>query len=229
MTRNSFYFFALLALFAIPAFWPSYLSRIGAEPQIRVHLHGAVMAAWLLLLIAQAFLIRSGRRTVHRALGKVSYVLAPLIVLAMLTLGHYRIQESKGELPADFLYFFYVQWALLSLFVISYALAIYNRKTPQVHARFMACTALAVFDPIFARLIYNNLGIDIPLTQVLTYGFVDGVLLLLSIVDWRRGFRPPVFPAMLVLFVVAELPTFFVYKLPAWREFTLWYGGLPIP
>jgi len=121
------------------------------------------------------------------------------------------------------------QLALLGLFTISYVMAIHNRNTPQVHARYMACTALAVFDPIFARLFFNNFGIDIPLSQVLTYGFVDGALLLLSISDWRRGFRPRVFPTMLGLFVVAELPTFFVYKLPAWRQFALWYGGLPIP
>ena len=103
--RNSVYFFGAPALFAIAAFWPSYPSRIAAVEELHVHAHGVVMASWLLMLIAQAFLIRTDRRPTHRPNGKVSYVLAPLVVLSPLSLMHLRLADS-GEAPSrDLLYF----------------------------------------------------------------------------------------------------------------------------
>jgi len=229
MIRNSVYFFTLLALFAIAAFWPSYLSRATSIPEVRVHLHGAVMALWDAMLITQAFLIRNGARPTHRLIGKASYVLAPLIVLSTLALAHLRLHEAGDDPPVDLLYFVYVQLAMLSLFVLAYVLAIKHRKTPQLHARYMACTALALFDPIFARLLYNHLGIDFPLAQVITYTAMDAILLGLALWDWRHDRRPSVYPAMLGIFVLVQLPTFFLYKLPVWRKVAVWYGSLPIP
>jgi len=219
----------LLALFAIAAFWPSYLSRATSIPEVRVHLHGAVMALWVAMLITQAFLIRNGARPTHRLIGKASYVLAPLIVLSTLALAHLRLHEAGDDPPVDLLYFVYVQLAMLSLFVLAYVLAIKHRKTPQLHARYMACTALALFDPIFARLLYNHLGIDFPLAQVITYTAMDAILLGLALWDWRHDRRPSVYPAMLGIFVLVQLPTFFLYKLPVWRKVAVWYGSLPIP
>lgn len=227
--RNSFAWFGVLALFAIAGFWPSYVSRIAAESELRVHIHGAVMFSWLLLLTTQALLIRTGHRAWHRSLGKVSYVLVPLIVLSTLSLSHFRVRESGGEPSVDLLYFLYVQLALLGLFVLSWSLAIYHRRAPQLHARYMACTALAVVDPILARLLNTHLGVDFPTAQFMTYGFVDAVLLWLIAADWRRGPRVSVYPAMLCVFVMVEIPTFFWYKLPAWKSLALWYGRLPMP
>ena len=226
--RNSVYFFGALALFAIAAFWPTYLSRIAAVDELHVHAHGVVLALWLLMLITQAFLIRTNRRPIHKLLGKASYVLAPLVVLSTLSLAHLRLAESGEAVSSDLLYFLYVQFGLLGLFAFAYSLAIYHRKSPQVHARYMACTALTLIDPIFARLFYAHLGVDFPLSQVLTYGLIDVILACLAVWDRRHG-RPPDFLKMLPVFVVEQIPTFFVYTLPSWRTFAIWYGGLPLP
>ena len=225
--RNSVYFFAALAVFAIAAFWPSYLSRISAVTEGHVHAHGAVMASWLAMLIAQAFLIRSNRRPMHRLLGKASYVLAPLVVLSTLSLAHMRLAEAGQAPSVDLLYFLYVQFSLLGLFLLCYSLATYHRKSPQVHARYMACTALTLIDPIFARIDYAWFGIDFPLAQMLTYGMIYSFLVGLAIWDWKHR-RPAVFLRMLPIFVIVQLPTFFVYKLPAWQTFAVWYGSLPL-
>lgn len=44
------------------------------------HVHGIAMLLWVLLLMMQSWLIRSGRRTGHRFLGRSSLILAPVIV-----------------------------------------------------------------------------------------------------------------------------------------------------
>lgn len=229
MIRSSVYYFAALGLLAIAGFWPSYLSRVNQETNLHVHLYGVAMALWCLMLITQGYLIRSDYRPAHRLVGTFSLILVPLIVSSTLSLAHFRVQEAGKDPSTEILYFLYVQLSLLVVFVLAYVLAIVNRHTPSIHAGYMVCTALTLVDPIFARLLYNHLGIMPPLLQVLTYAFID--LILLWLIVWGRKQPRPVtlFPAMLSVFVVAQILTFFLFKMPAWHVFAVWYGSLPIP
>src|SRR5688572_12416241 len=73
--------FAAFTLAMILAFWPSYFSRLAEQPSPHHHAHGLAMTLWLGLLVTQAALMRSGRKTLHRQLGLVSYALVPVIVV----------------------------------------------------------------------------------------------------------------------------------------------------
>lgn len=55
----------------------------GARPPfpLIVHVHAVLMASFLLLLLAQATLMATGRRELHQQLGRVAMVLVPAIVL----------------------------------------------------------------------------------------------------------------------------------------------------
>src|SRR5947209_7884804 len=92
--RRSAPFFGALLLLAIPAFWPTYFSPPRYEADWHVHVHGIALFTWSVLLIVQPWLVRSGRLALHRRLGKVSYVLAPVIVLSTVLLARYRMHES---------------------------------------------------------------------------------------------------------------------------------------
>jgi hypothetical protein len=229
MIRNGVYFFAALGLFAIAGFWPSYVSRVHQETNLHVHLHGVAMALWCLMLITQGYLIRSDYRPAHRLVGTFSFILVPLIVFSTLSLAHFRVQEAGKDPSTELLYFLYVQLSLLVVFVVAYVLAIANRRTPSIHSGYMVCTALTLVDPVFARLLNNHFGVTPPLMQLLTYAFID--LILLWLIVWGRRQPRPVtlFPAMLAVFVAAQIPTFFLFKTPAWHAFATWYGSLPIP
>ena len=229
MYRSAVFFFVLLALFAVAGFWPSYLSRLGEVREFRVHYHGIATALWILLLITQAYLMRSGHREMHRRTGRISFVLAPLVVFSILTLAHVRLRDSGAAPSEELLYFFYVQLMLSVLFALAYGLAILHRRDPQRHARYMICTALTPIDPIFARLFYVHLGIDRPLGQFLTFAIIDLILVALIWWDWRNRRRLIVFPAMLAVFVAAQVPTFFFYRQAWWQAFAVWYGQIPIP
>lgn len=223
--RAVFYFLGLLAL-AAAGFWPSYLGAPRFEGDWHVHFHGVAMFAWMGLLIAQAWLVRARRLSVHRTLGRVSYGLVPLVVLSTLLLAHYRMRQG---LSVDLLYFFYVQLSLLAVFVASYAMAIANRRRPAIHARYMICTALTLVDPIVARILAFSMGVGFPAMQVATYAAVDAVLLVLIASDLRRRQQPRVYPAMLAVFVATQLPTFFLYRTAAWRAFVEGFAALPLP
>lgn len=79
--------FAGLLLVALVAFWPTYLSRLGISSGY-THLHAVLATAWLSLLIAQPLLVRRRKLDRHRALGRLSYALAPAVVVSVLLLAH---------------------------------------------------------------------------------------------------------------------------------------------
>lgn len=223
--RAVFYFLGLLLL-AAAGFWPTYLAAPRVEGDWHVHLHGVAMFCWMGLLIAQAGLVRARRLSTHRALGRVSFGLVPVIVVSTLLLAHYRMRQG---LNVDLLYFFYVQVSLLAVFVASYALAIANRRRPAIHARYMVCAALTLVDPIVARILAFSVGAGFPAMQVATYCAVDAILLALIARDVRRQQEPHVYPVMLAVFIATQLPTFFLYRTGAWRALVESFAAMPLP
>ena len=227
MQRVTVYYFTALLALALAAFWQTYFFPPKHEGDWHVHLHGVAMFAWVVLMIAQAWLVRTRRLRIHRALGKVSYGLVPLLVLSTVLLAHYRLRtQGPGD---ELLYFLAVQLGLLVVLVVAYALAMANRRQPALHARYMVCVALTLVDPIVARLLYFTFGSAPPLMQVATYGMVDAILLALIAADLRANQRPRVYPAMLALFVAAQLPTFVAPGTAAWRGFAQAFAALPLP
>jgi hypothetical protein len=146
-TNSASYFIGLL-LVAVVAFWPSYLSTLSTASGY-THLHAVTAATWMLMLVVQPLAIRNRQLGWHRALGRASYAVAPLVVISMVLLAHSKMPNAPAsELPG-----FYVPLSLAGLFALSYVLAIINRRTIALHARFMVCTALTLIDPVGVRLL----------------------------------------------------------------------------
>jgi hypothetical protein len=226
MYRASPFWFLALLLATLPAFWVTYFFPRRYETDWHVHLHGLVMFLWLLLLLTQATLARFHAYGWHRALGRSSYGLVPLVVVSTLLLAHYRMRQG---LNAELVYFFAVQVGLLVQFVIAYGGAMLNRRTPAVHARFMACTGLALVDPILARVLAIHFGVEPPLLQVMTYGFIDLLLVALILRDRLHATYTHVYQGMLLVFVVTQAPTFFAAESKPWLALTQAFARLPLP
>ncbi len=70
-------------------------------PPLIIHAHALAMASWLILLATQASLVAANKRHIHRRLGMVSVILAPTIVILMISLafplpGH-RLPMKSGS------------------------------------------------------------------------------------------------------------------------------------
>ncbi len=224
--RNSAPYFAALMALAIPAFWPAYLYVDKVERDWHVHVHGIALLLWGALLVAQPFLIWRGKWSLHRALGKVSFVLAPVVVVSTVLLAHHRLRQSINPEQA---YFFYLQLGLIALFALAYVQAIRQRRVPALHARYMICTGLTMFDPIVARLLFFYFGVGFPQVQLITYAIIDAILLYLWKRDRDAGKGIAVFPGMLAAFVTMQVPTFFLFKTAAWLSFTKAFAAVPLP
>ena len=227
MARNVVFFFAAFLAAAFVGFWPTYFTRIGAIASWRVHAHGLLMLGWCLLLIAQAWLIRDRRGSLHRSLGKLSFLLAPLIVISSVAVEHGSLLRSTGKNVPESLFFAYLTTALVLIFALAFTLAIVYRRTAALHMRYMICTPLAMFDPVFARILDVRLGIGYPTGQLITFAVIDAILLWLCYLDRNTPYRA--FQRMLAAFVAVQIPAFFIYKTTWWPNIVAWFVALPIP
>jgi hypothetical protein len=217
-------YFVGLFLLALVAFWPSYLST-PATATVYMHFHAVTATTWMLMLVVQPFAIRQRRLGWHRAMGRASYAIAPVVVIGMVLLAHSRTRAvPPAELPG-----FYVPLSLAALFAFSYTLAIVNRRRTAWHARFMVCTALTLIDPVVVRLLYWAYATPGFRYQWITFPLTDLVFLVLISRQRHSRTARSVFPAMLLIFAIAQLVFLLdLYQVTPWQAFMRWFAALPL-
>lgn len=221
--------FAGLLAVAVFTFWPSYVSLPPAASSPYIHFHAVVATAWMLLLVGQPMLMRTGRLRAHRALGKTAWVLGPLFIVAVVLLAHYRITTVPAEAYPLQTYILWLQMSLGGLFALCWVLAMVNRRRMALHARFMICTGLTLIDPVVIRL-WNWIGFDPDVNyQWYTFGLTDLVFVALIWLERKSPTGRWVFPTMLGVFVLAQIPALFGLTGQAWWQgFARWYAALPL-
>jgi len=227
--------FAGFTMAMLVAFWPSYFSRLADQPSVHHHAHGLAMTAWLGLLIAQASLMRSGSRALHRRLGLLSYLLVPIIVVVTLRFVHYTVREVP-ELGDYGLFFLALVVMTLVTFVTLFALAMIYRTQPALHARFMVSTLFPLFPPVtdrlFARFTPSVIGWmprigGAPILQCAGFAIADTILVGLAIWDWRVNGRR-VFLIALAIVVAGQAAILNLHRVEFWQAFGPWFVGLPL-
>lgn len=227
--RSGYVVGALLAL-ALLAFWPSYVAKLPGDFDRYTHLHVVVMLAWFGLLFAQPLLIRTGRRAVHRALGRASYALVVGIVGTTLLLTHVRMAAMPPEQLDDVAHFFVLPFSMMALFVFAYALAIVHRDTIALHARYMLGTCVALVDPVVGRIVVR---IDPHISDdrypaLASYAVVASVLVLLIVLERNARSGRRAFPILLAAATVAWAGFFTWARTASWQDFVRWFAGLPL-
>jgi|SRR5688572_28333738 hypothetical protein len=126
------------------------------------HFHGMMMMAWLLMLLVQPLLILKGKIKLHRRIGSLSYVLAPLVLLSIYLViqSRYDIYLAKGGQTKAVISWISINFRLMVFFAVLYFLAMYYRKSPRLHARFMCGTALLLIAPALVRVLISYFEIS---------------------------------------------------------------------
>jgi len=232
--QKSYLYFIVFFLFALAAFWLTYFTRLGDQENYRLHTHGASLILWCLMLIIQPYLIRTKRFELHKLIGKMSYVLVPVLIFTTVDLLKFRL---TGLLALGVMDFFFVALVLNALvaFLILYGLAIFFRARPTIHARYMLCTALPMVTPITDRIIHIYFSFLVPylptiegnpIAPVAGFVLVDLLLLGLIVWDWRSHKRWNVFPVALLVLLVYHFSVLNFYKFEFWQAFSRWFVAL---
>lgn len=236
LNRRVFVAFIIFLFAAITAFWPGYFGRIFAPLDTHLHRHGIAMILWCMMLITQAILIRKRQFTIHRWVGYSSYVLVPIMAFTAFDLVNHLFYGAT-RLAVGHYYFIALSVNAIFAFLILYGLAIYFRKQPLIHARFMVVTVLPLVSPITDRLIYRFFRLLIPYAPKIAgspvvpfFGFViaDLILVGLSIWDWKSNKRWIVFPIALVILLLYHFSVMNFYQFTFWKNFCYWFVALPM-
>ena len=218
----------LLFALSIIAFWPVYFSKLG-QVRFTLHLHSILAILWILLLITQSWLAKNLAFSRHKLVGKLTYIVAPLFILFSFILFHdFMNSDTTFSKQLGPRITFYDMSGML-YFTAAYILAVtVYKKKMQIHARLMISTIILMMFPVVSRvfLFYADFGMGPVQILELTIYIVDALVLLLIIMDWRKGKIYPVFP---ILFAVSIFQHFgFVYSdnWVAWRNFLDWFSSL---
>jgi len=223
---NSWIF--IIGLFAVSSvvFCPRYYSRL-SDASFYLHLHAITAILWFALLIAQPLLIKKRNFELHRLLGKLSYPVAAMIVISVILLAHSRIAVTPEEYFVRRSHAIYLQLSLALVFAVTYAFAIWYRKTRDIHARLMVATVFTFIDPVFDRFISMYMLFITIRGEWLTFGFINLILISLAITDRNQPRVRWVFPGLLFLYLIIEMPIFFqLTGMGWWQSFAAWFASL---
>jgi hypothetical protein len=191
--RNLGYFLLALLPIFVAGFWIPYLSQIPAfDPSITppVHLHAALLFAWIVLLVVQPLAIRYKAFSAHRYLGKASYVVMALIVpftLAMIWKEyHEKLSDGKSigfALQAEF-----ISAAQLVITLAMYILAIVRIQKHDVpaHMRYMICIALFLLPAGLSRTLGYWSNMRQVTSQTVSLAVIEACLAALIAFDIRH-------------------------------------------
>lgn len=236
--RNSGYWFLLLIPLVLVGFYPTYFAVLLRPTPSIIHLHFTFMAIWVTMLIVQPFLYKYKKLSLHATIGKISYVIVPLLLITayfMIRFSYYRFindmnqKISAGALQADHhqvlkeaanyeaIAFLYFMW-LGTL----YTLAVINRRPSAVHARYMVAAALTMLGPTVDRIVYNAtkaeyLGGIIP-TECVSFLIEDCILAFLLWKDYKNNRPAKTLMVSLTIFVLGQVIYFLVKKTDTWQH-----------
>jgi hypothetical protein len=223
-------FGAALGLISVAAFWKPYFSHPTRIHEPYVHAHVFFVVLWMAALVAQPLLIRARRLHLHRAIGRASFALAPLVGISALLLAHSRFSRMDDATLARSVSTLYLPVMSTTAFLISYALALAFRRYWAAHAAFMLGTALALVEPIAVRLIffYTSAGEVHWIYEVIGIALV-GTMLTILIVLCRNVPRARIaLVALLVLFGTLWAGWFTLARTQGWALFARWFVDLPL-
>ena len=230
MTKIASIILVLSAPLVVAAFWPLYLSRPFAAADPYTHFHALTGTLWFLLLIAQPLSVRYRRLALHRALGRCSYVLAPLFVIAGVLLSHHRLASMSDETFAAEGYSHYLPFYASAVFAGAYALGLRYRRVPKAHGRFMLLTAMPLVDPVIGRVLFFYFP-PLPspwLYQAVTFSLATAAAGLLVFSYRAQPAARRALATYFSLLVVLELGWFTIALTSPWLYVVAWFRGLPL-
>lgn len=218
------YAFIALLLICLLGFYPTYISKFPEMVGFTSahHFHGLMALLWILLLIVQPFLIRAKKYELHRQLGKLGYVIMPLLVVSLFFVAKATYLRNIKTMPeVEALAILPNGTVEIFDFSILFILAMFYRKNTAYHLRFMASTGLMMVGPGLGRMMVSA-GLPFPVVLLIIILSTTGVALVWMILDIRN--KKSAFP--MGTFVLLGLSAFFINAnnhSAWWQGFAKWW------
>jgi hypothetical protein len=227
--RNTSIFIFLILIGVQWGFYQTYTSLFPQFKNITplIHIHGALLMTWMLLLIVQPLLIQWGKAQLHRNIGKLSWVLGPLIIASLFLIGKngYARGLAANVSEHDMLCFIVLDMRGFLSFAVFWSLAMLHRKQSNSHMRYMIATGILAIGPGVGRGLISGFGYSVwdalAITDLLDLLIVG---LLLGIDLYRKKNYKPFLTVFVVLFIGSVL--WQIRDSSLWQSFAKTYATL---
>jgi hypothetical protein len=224
--KSGYYIFGLIAIVLL-GFWRSYFLELivgTSRHSLIFHFHAVMMSLWIAMLIVQPLLIRKKKFAAHRFIGKLSFIVMPLLVISILQIMHY-----EGNLfPENELTFIGVMNGsiLMSTF---YLIAIWKRSNVNVHARAMVCTGITMIQPASDRVMFTIFEMEAPTVFFVSWGIIYLLLIVLIIIERKQKVGRWIFPFYFCMHIMLVSSMLVIQKIPVVDPaFGKWFLKLPL-
>ena len=205
--RNLGYFLLLLIPLTFAGFYKTYFVQFPDfedNIDLYVHLHAFIASIWILMLIAQPILIKNRKFKLHRTIGRLSYIVFPLLILSFIPRMIKIVQSGNSHN----IFFPLADCILLILF---YTLAIYNRKNSTKHMRYMIGLALVFLGPTVGRIGPILLGLSEIVTQNIQYLLIYIILTGLVYFDISRKNKFESYLVVIPAFIIHQVVYYIIF------------------
>jgi len=225
---RSRFFFVVMACAVIvtvfAGFAPTFYLR-GSFTQTRpmsmlLHVHGIVFSAWVSLFLVQTLLIARGARRLHQRFGWVGAGIAAAMISLVAAAVIEELRRANGFPPPP------LALALSAFDIIVFAMlvgtALYFRKRPDWHKRFMLSATIVLLGAPMFRAVVHSLGRgDMAKVSIVSTLLVDAFFLPCFAYDLltRRRIHPAYLVA-LALIVLDQVAQATVVSWTPWINFS---------
>lgn len=226
--KNLVYFFGVLALITFIGFYKKYFSLAPDFPGLKSihHFHAIILTTWLGLLIVQPILIAKNKMTIHSALGKFSYLLAPIAFVSMLLAYHNQYLRfiSEGQTEKFTLSFVFSPMTDAVPFIILYLLAILNKNETPKHMRYMITTGIIIGGPGLGRIFMTWLDMEIfmAIQMVVLITLIAFISLIIYDRIKKKSFRINPYTVAFIIWLIPNILIIFFPDTSIWQSFAKW-------
>jgi hypothetical protein len=218
-----FIIIGLIGLFgALTGFMSTFfipLSKGSFQAPFVIYLHGFFAFSWVILFVAQATLIRYRKYQTHIFLGLLGVAIALGAAITMIPAGIFATGKELAGGAGDIAYASTVgslSSAILFLSLVS--LAVFYRKRPDYHKRFMLLATILVLWPAWFR--FRHYFPNVPRPDI-WFGLVlsDSLIILAWIFDRRLNGR--IHPVLLfggIAIIAENIAEIILFDKPIWQS-----------
>lgn len=217
----------VLMIVAWYGFGPSYFQKVldyAVSFSIYFHLHALFMVTWLLVIFVQPVLIRQGKFKTHRKVGKLTYGLFPIMVVSILLLIHYQLNQAEFVSGTEF----FIPFKDVVILTLAYLLGVYWKRNAALHARLMIVSIIPMIEPSLVRMFFNVLPVSlVEHSYRLTILVVDTIIILLAINDIKKQQVRWIFPALFIVIAICQTIVIFEFTEASWMvSLAKWFTNL---
>lgn len=169
-------------------------------PNRLIHIHGAVMTLWMVVLFVQVALISARRVKWHMTFGLFGFGLAAAMTILRPIAATDSLRRGVGVLGLDLKTFYFIPLSAIFLFAVLAFLAYHMRCQPAVHKRLILIATIGLIDATVGRWPVAFFQSNPKAQDLVPFGFLLAMMVF-DLVTQRKILKSTMFASLFLIVV----------------------------